>query len=80
MFTAKTLTNFLWVTFTRSNPAMDIHGFGATICDKHWGCTGSLIIDARTKPHHAPPLIEDAEIVRRVDQLGAAGGPLHGLL
>ena len=80
MFTAKTLKNFLWVTFTRSNPAMDIHGFGATICDKHWGCAGSLIIDARTKPHHAPPLVEDAEIVRRVDQLGAAGGPLHGLL
>ena len=80
MFTAKTLKNFLWVTFTRSNPAMDIHGFGATIRDKHWGCAGSLIIDARTKPHHAPPLVEDAEIVRRVDQLGAAGGPLHGLL
>jgi 4-hydroxy-3-polyprenylbenzoate decarboxylase len=79
-FTAKSLQNFLWVTFTRSNPARDIHGFGATVRDKHWGCAGSLVIDARTKPHHAPPLVENPEIVRRVDQLGAVGGPLHGII
>jgi len=27
-----------------------------------WGCRGSLVIDARIKPHHAPPLIEDPEV------------------
>jgi 4-hydroxy-3-polyprenylbenzoate decarboxylase len=79
-FTARTLNNFLWVTFTRSNPAADIDGLGASIVQKHWGCTGPLVIDARIKPHHAPPLVDDPEIERRVDRLGAPGGPLHGIL
>jgi 4-hydroxy-3-polyprenylbenzoate decarboxylase len=79
-FTARSLRNWLWVTFTRSNPASDIDGSGAFIEDKHWGCTGPLVIDARIKPHHAPPLIDDPEIERRVDALGAPGGPLHGII
>lgn len=79
-FAAQSVRNFLWVTFTRSNPAADVHGLGAFSRQKHWGCTGSLIIDARIKPHHAPPLAEDPEVSRRVDQLAAKGGPLHGLV
>ena len=75
-FTARTLNNFLWTTFTRSNPAADIQGIGAFVDQKHWGCRGSLVIDARIKPHHAPPLIEDPEITKRVDALAAKGGPL----
>jgi len=78
-FTARTLSNWLWVTFTRSNPAVDIGGIGATMEQKHWGCTGPLIVDARIKPHHAPPLVEDPQVTRRVDELAAPGGPLHGL-
>ena len=27
---------------------------------KHWGCHGPLVIDARLKPHMAPPLEPDA--------------------
>jgi len=79
-FTARTLNNFLWVTFTRSNPAADIYGIGAVIRCKHWGCEGPLVIDARTKPHHAPPLIDDPAVERRVDALGAPSGPLHGII
>jgi 4-hydroxy-3-polyprenylbenzoate decarboxylase len=79
-FTARSLSNFLWVTFTRSNPAADIDGLGAGIVQKHWGCTGPLVIDARIKPHHAPPLEEDPEVQRQVDRLGAPGGPLHGII
>lgn len=79
-FTAASLSNFLWVTFTRSNPAADVDGIEAFIEDKHWGCRGSLVIDARTKPHHAPPLEPDPEVSRRVDQLAAPGGPLHGII
>jgi 4-hydroxy-3-polyprenylbenzoate decarboxylase len=79
-FTARTLNNSLWVTFTRSNPAADVHGIGEFISQKHWGCRGSLVIDARIKPHHAPPLEEDPAITRRVDALGAPGGPLHGII
>ncbi|MSR57353.1 MAG: UbiD family decarboxylase [Planctomycetaceae bacterium] len=75
-FTARSLNNFLWVTFTRSNPAKDIYGVGEFTRDKHWGCRGPLIIDARIKPHHAPPLVEDPQITRKVDALAARGGPL----
>ena len=79
-FAARTLSNWLWVTFTRSNPAADIDGIGAFTDQKHWGCTGPLVIDARIKPQHAPPLIEDPAVTRRVDQLAARGGPLHGII
>lgn len=78
-FTSAGLNNFLWVTFTRSNPAADIYGIGAETVAKHWGCSGSLVIDARSKPHHAPPLEMDPAVSRRVDALAAAGGPLAGL-
>ena len=79
-FTAQSLSNWLWVTFTRSDPAADIYGVGAFTRQKHWGCEGSLVIDSRVKPHHAPPLEEDPAVERRVDALGAPGGPLHGII
>lgn len=79
-FTSKTLNNFLWVTFTRSNPSHDIYGVGSFIEHKHWGCTGPMVIDARIKPHHAPPLVEDPNVTKKVDQLASRGGPLHGIL
>lgn len=78
-FTARNLNHFLWVTFTRSNPAVDIDGIHSFVEHKHWGCRGMLVIDARIKPHHAPPLVEDAGVTQRVNQLAAPGGPLHGL-
>ena len=65
----QTLNNFLWVTFTRSNPSHDIYGVNSFTENKHWGCKGSLIIDARIKPHHAPPLIRDEAVEKRVDKL-----------
>lgn len=61
-FLAENLNNFLWVTFTRSNPSHDIYGIESFTTFKHWGCNGSLIIDARKKPHHAPELIADQKI------------------
>ena len=79
-FVSESLNNFLWTVFTRSNPADDIYGIDEFISEKHWGCRGALIIDARIKPHHAPVLEEDPEITRRVDALGAPGGPLHGVI
>ncbi|HEV3418644.1 MAG TPA: UbiD family decarboxylase, partial [Pirellulales bacterium] len=79
-FAAASLGNFLWVTFTRSDPAADVHGIGEFTQHKHWGCRGSLVIDARIKPQHAPPLLEDPAISRRVDALAARRGPLHGLI
>ena len=79
-FTASHPRNFLWVTFTRSNPSHDVHGVSSFIEHKHWGCEGSLVIDARLKPHHAPPLLEDPEVTKRVDALASRGRSLHGVL
>jgi 4-hydroxy-3-polyprenylbenzoate decarboxylase len=78
-FTAKTLNNYLWVTYTRSNPSHDIYGIGAFTQNKHWGCTGPLVIDARIKPHHAPVLIKEEAVEKRVDQLFEKGGSLYSL-
>ncbi len=79
-FCATQLNNWLWVCFTRSNPAADIYGIGSFSKAKHWGCSGALIIDARSKPHHAPALIDDPEIEKQVDQLAVNGGPLEGII
>lgn len=79
-FVTATLNNFVWVTFTRSNPSHDIHGLDSFVEFKHWGCRGALIIDARIKPHHAPPLEVDAKTKASVDKLFAKGGDLYGVL
>ncbi|MFT6000303.1 MAG: 4-hydroxy-3-polyprenylbenzoate decarboxylase [Neolewinella sp.] len=72
-FMAATFSNFIWATFTRSNPSHDLHGIGAFTEHKHWGCTGPVVIDARVKPWHAPGLVPDAEVSKRVDELQARG-------
>lgn len=76
-FTAASLNNFLWVAFTRSNPSHDIHGIDSFIRHKHWGCNGPLIIDARVKPHHAPALVMDPAVEKKVDRLFDKGGSLY---
>lgn len=79
-FTAAKWNNFLWVTFTRSNPSHDVYGIHAFSNYKHWGCKGPVVIDARIKPHHAPPLIEDPETVQIVNQMASKGGVLYGVI
>lgn len=77
-FIAETLNNFLWVAFTRSNPSHDVYGVRSFTTFKHWGCKGSLIIDARIKTFHAPELVPDAQTVKKVDELFSKGGELYG--
>ncbi len=77
---AKNIGNFAWVTFTRSNPAIDVYGIGAQTIDKHFSVSGSLVIDARIKPHHAPPLIEDPQVTARVDALATRNLPISRYL
>jgi len=79
-FTAATLRNYLWVTYTRCNPSHDIYGIDEFIEYKHWGCNGPLVIDARIKPHHAPPVELDPAVEKRVDKLFEKGGSLYGVL
>jgi 4-hydroxy-3-polyprenylbenzoate decarboxylase len=79
-FTAETINNLVWVTFTRSNPSHDIYGVRSFTEHKHWGCHGPLIINARIKPHHAPELIKDPAVETLVDKMGEKGGSLYGVI
>lgn len=76
-FLAADFKNYLWITYTRSNPAMDIYGVNSFTDHKHWGCKHSLIIDARKKPHHAPELIKSPEVEQKIDRLFEKGGSLY---
>ncbi len=75
-FTSKSWDNFLWVTFTRSNPATDIYGLEETYRSKHWECKECIIIDARLKKHHPLPLEDDPKVVNKIKNLAKKGGPL----
>ncbi|MDX1938208.1 MAG: UbiD family decarboxylase [Flavihumibacter sp.] len=79
-FTAATINNYLWVTYTRSNPSHDIYGIDAFTVNKHWGCNGPLVIDARIKPHHAPPVEKQPAIEKKIDRLFEKGGSLHNVI
>lgn len=78
-FVSKNLNNFLWVTFTRCNPSHDIYGINSFTENKHWGCNGPLIIDARIKPHHAPILEMDPAVERKINRFFAKGGSLGNI-
>ncbi|RXK61956.1 UbiD family decarboxylase [Lacibacter luteus] len=78
-FTAATLKNYLWVTYTRCNPSHDVYGIDSFVQHKHWGCNGPVVFDVRIKPHHAPALEKDAAVEKRVDRLFAKGGSLEGV-
>jgi 4-hydroxy-3-polyprenylbenzoate decarboxylase len=66
---ASDLNNFLWAAFTRTNPSHDIEAIDAFTVNKHWGAKGPLVFDATIKPHHAPPVLKDAEVEKRVDAI-----------
>lgn len=78
-FLAANISNFLWATFTRSNPSHDIHGVNSCYENKHWACD-NVIIDARMKPHHAPPLVPDPTVEKNIERFFAKGGSLEGIL
>lgn len=60
--TPKNLNDFLWETFTRSDPALDIHGLNEQYTHKHWTIEAPLIVDASIKPHHQRTLSIDNSI------------------
>ncbi|SES16058.1 UbiD family decarboxylase [Salipaludibacillus aurantiacus] len=77
-FLSKTMSNFLWAAFTRSNPSHDIYGIRSYYENKHWGCD-NMIIDARIKPHHAPPLTADEKVERNIERFFRYGASLGDL-
>lgn len=78
-FVAANMRNYLWVTYTRCNPSHDMHGIKESFVNKHWGCEGPLVIDARIKPHHAPPVEKDPAVEKRIDRIFAKGGSLQNI-
>jgi len=63
---AAEFNNFIWAAFTRTNPSKDIEGVDSYINNKHWGCKGPLIFDATIKKHHAPAVVKDNEVEKKV--------------
>ena len=58
---AKSTTNFLWTTFTRFNPASDLHGRSVELMANHPAFTAPVVIDARMKPGYPAELFCDPE-------------------
>lgn len=79
-FVSKSLANFLWVVFTRSNPSHDVNGINSFLKFKHFGCKGPLVIDSRVKPWHAKELVLDDKTEEKVDLLFKKSGELYGLI
>ena len=47
---SRSTMNFLWTTFTRFEPAADIHAAGTRVVRHHVAYTAPIVIDARMKP------------------------------
>jgi 3-polyprenyl-4-hydroxybenzoate decarboxylase len=60
--------DFLWATWTRFEPASDIHASGATLRRHHVSYSAPIVIDARMKPDYPEELVvrpDVAELVTR---------------
>ena len=71
------MNDYVWITYTRSNPSHDIYGVDEFIENKHWGCRGPMIIDARRKPHHAPELVILDETKKSIERFFKPGASLE---
>ena len=58
--------NFLWTTFTRFEPAADIHAAGRGVVRNHLYYTPPIVIDARMKPPYPDELFCDDETAKLV--------------
>jgi 4-hydroxybenzoate decarboxylase subunit C len=58
--------NFLWTTFTRFEPAADIHAADRRVVRNHIAYTGPVVIDARMKPWYPKELSCRDDIAARV--------------
>jgi UbiD family decarboxylase len=58
--------NFLWTTFTRFEPAADIHSASRRIVRNHIAYSGPIVIDARMKPWYPNELSCREDIAQRV--------------
>ena len=64
----RSTTDFLWATWTRFEPAADIHAAETRVHRNHLAYTGPVVIDARTKPGFPAELIVREDIAQLVDR------------
>ena len=64
---ARSSPDFLWATWTRFEPAADIHASQTTVQRHHLVYRAPIVIDARTKPGFPDELIVRDDISRLVD-------------
>ncbi len=65
---AKATDKFLWATWTRFNPATDIHAKEVTVRNNHIGYTAPIVIDARMKPWYPAEVEVREDIKKLVDE------------
>ncbi|HEY8551610.1 MAG TPA: UbiD family decarboxylase [Vicinamibacterales bacterium] len=58
--------NFLWTTFTRFEPAADIHAASTRVVRNHLAYTAPIVIDARMKPWFPAEVSGDPAVAARV--------------
>jgi 4-hydroxy-3-polyprenylbenzoate decarboxylase len=73
----KLLNDYVWLTYTRSNPSHDIYGVNERVVNKHWGCDAPMVIDARKKPHHAPELKVAEKTALAIERFFTKGASLE---
>jgi 3-polyprenyl-4-hydroxybenzoate decarboxylase len=64
---ALNVPDFLWATWTRFEPASDIHAADTKVIRHHLSYTSPVVIDARMKPGYPDELIVRDDIARLVD-------------
>ena len=65
---SRSAINFLWTTFTRFDPAADLHAAGSRLEHNHASFRAPLLIDARMKAPYPEELFCDPETAQRVDR------------
>ncbi|MDT4898721.1 MAG: 4-hydroxybenzoate decarboxylase subunit [Acidobacteriota bacterium] len=65
---ARKTADFLWATWTRFEPAADIHAAKTTVVRHHLAYSTPLVIDARTKPGFPAELIVRPDVAELVDR------------
>ncbi|MDQ3744877.1 MAG: 4-hydroxybenzoate decarboxylase, partial [Acidobacteriota bacterium] len=65
---AHSAPDFLWATWTRFEPASDIHAAETNVRRQHITYTAPLVIDARMKPGYPEELIVRPDIADLVER------------
>ncbi|MFN2482093.1 MAG: 4-hydroxybenzoate decarboxylase, partial [Pyrinomonadaceae bacterium] len=64
---ARSVPDFLWATWTRFEPASDLHAAEIKVVRHHLAYASPVVIDARMKPGYPEELIVREDIARLVD-------------